>query len=78
MPRRFSQRPRHGPEWDEIARRESTERYAPLREAEAIIAKLDSTDPITGVADLVVRRELAKQANEVLLRFGRTPTAEHE
>jgi len=48
----------------------------PLREAEAIIAKLDSTDPITRVADLVVRRELAKQANEVLLRFGRKPWRE--
>jgi len=64
------------PEWEEIARRESTERYRPLPEAEATIAKLDSTDPVTRVGDPIVRRELAKQANEVLVRFGRKPWRE--
>jgi hypothetical protein len=60
----------------EVMRRESTERYRPLREAEATIAKLNVSDPTLRIADPVVRAELARQANKVLIDFGRKPWRE--
>jgi hypothetical protein len=60
----------------EIQRRESTERYRPLREAEAIIAKLNVTDPTLRIGDPIVRAEMAREANKVLIDFGRRPWTE--
>jgi hypothetical protein len=60
----------------EVMRRESGERYRPLREAEQVIAKLNVTDPTTRIGDPIIRSEMARQANEVLIRFGRKPWRE--
>ena len=60
----------------EVMRRESTERYRPLREAEQIVAKLNVTDPTLRIGYPIVRAEMAKAANKVLIDFGRRPWRE--
>ena len=58
------------------AKTEASERYRPLREAEAIVAKLNVTDPTLRIGDPIVRAEMARKANKVLVDFGRRPWTE--
>jgi hypothetical protein len=64
------------PDWMAEAMKESDERFAPQREAEAIIARLNATDPVMRVSDPAERDALAKKANAILERFNSPPWTE--
>jgi len=53
------------------ARRESDERFAPLIEAEELIERLNSSDPLVAIADPLQRAEMARKVNAILVRYGR-------
>jgi hypothetical protein len=59
-----------------LALEESPNRYAPLERAEEIVRQLRNRDPVTRIGDPSIRATMMREANQILIRFGRTPVGE--
>jgi hypothetical protein len=59
-----------------LAEEPAIDRYAPLERAEEIVRQLRNRDPVTRIGDQAIRARMAREANAILIRFGRTPIGE--
>jgi hypothetical protein len=59
-----------------LALEESPNRYARLEKAEEIVRQLLNQDPVTRIGDQSIRAKMRREANQILIRFGRTPLGE--
>ena len=59
-----------------LALEEPPDRYSALERAEEIVRQLRNRDPVTRIGDQAIRARMAREANMILVRFGRTPIGE--
>jgi hypothetical protein len=59
-----------------LVHEEPTNRYAALDHAEETVRQLRNRDPVTRIADQTIRAKMRREANQILIRFGRTPIGE--
>ncbi len=59
-----------------LAEEPAGDRYAALEHAEELARQLRNRDPLTRISDQLERAKLRREANAILIRFGRVPIEE--